>query len=163
MRGFCLAFVIIAIVAAFLLGTYVVYSTLAGEPNEIRIDATVDQQVIAANSPFTITVEVENVDLDTVTLKAVGLDEDLLAGATVVSIDPATRTPQENSYPLVGTWTEYPLARRLLGGDTLTVTITLNATTPGVYSGELSMWVEGDLLGINTSRARRTTLDYEVQ
>ncbi len=163
MRGFCLALAIIAIVAACVVGTVVVYNTLAGAPNEIRISAAVDQRVIAAHTPFTITVEVENVDLDTVTLKAVGLENDLLDGAAVVSIEPAARPAQKRSYPLMGDWTEYPLDRRLLGGDTLTLTIMLTATTPGAYSGKVSLWVEGDLLGISTSRARRATIEFEVQ
>lgn len=144
-------------------GIVAVLLTLVGEPGEIRVSAALDRDTVPPNETFTLTVEVENVDLDPVTLKAVGLDADLLGGATVTSVDAAAGDPAERSYPLLGDWTEYPLDRALRGGDKLAITITLVAATPGVYSGDVSVWVEGDLLGISTSRARRAAVEFDVQ
>lgn len=162
-RGCWLVALVMALFAAGTGGIVAVLLTLVGEPGEIRVSAALDRDTVAASETFTLTVEVENVDLDPVTLKAVGLDADLLDGATVTSVDLATGDPEERSYPLLGDWTEYPLERALRGGDKLTITITLVAATPGVYSGDVSVWVEGDLLGISTSRARRAAVEFDVQ
>lgn len=162
-RGCWFGMLVMALFAVGTGGIVAVLLTLVGEPGEIRISAAFDRDTVAANETFTLTIDIENVDLDPVTLKAVGLDADLLEGATVTSVDAAAGAPEERSYPLLGDWTEYPLDRALRGGDKLTLTIMLVAATPGVYSGDVSVWVEGDLLGIATSRARRAAVEFEIQ
>lgn len=163
MRRFCLGLLLVAALIVCAIAAVLVWITLAGEPNEIRAEATLDRTVVQPNDQFTLTVELENVDLDPVTIKSVGLAEDLLNGARVVDVQPVFRAADARSFPLVGEWTEYPINQRILGGDTLTVTLTLHALTPGVYSGDVSVWIEGDLLGMTTARARRERVEFEVQ
>ncbi len=162
MQGFCLGLFLIAALIVCVVGVILVWNTLAGEPNEIRTNATLDRSIVPVNEPFTLTVELENVALEPVTIKSVGLEDDLLEGARVTDVQPVFRAADVRSFPLVGDWTEYPLDRRLLGGSGMTVMVTLQAVTPGAYSGDVSIWVEGELLGITTARARRETIEFEV-
>lgn len=163
MRRFCLGIFLFAVLIVGAIAAVLAWIILAGEPNEIRAHATFDRAVIPAGDVFTLTVELENVDLDPVVIDAVGLDDELLSGARVVDVQPVYRAADERDFPLLGEWTEYSLNQRLLGGNQMTVTITFEAIVPGAYSGVVSVWIEGDLLGMNTSRARRETVEYRIQ
>ena len=150
--GLCLVLVVAAIIH---LGT---------EPNSIRVGARIDKSTVAAGETFTVEVTVENVDLDSLTITGVGLDQDLLKGAAVQSSDPAYRAVKARDYPVYGTWDEFTFDRDLAGGTTLVLTFTLTATQAGSYSGDVTVWIDSDLLGIvPLARAGRDSVRYEVQ
>jgi hypothetical protein len=137
-------------------------TTVLGEPNEIRVDVQVMPDQPVAAQPFSVAVDIENVDLDPVTITGIGLDENLLDGLTLVSTDPLYRSSEDRSYPLIGNWTEYAFDQRLAGGETITVTLLLEAGTAGLYSGDVTVWIEADFLGLTLSRARRASLEIRV-
>jgi hypothetical protein len=155
--------VVVGALCACIGGVAYFASSLVAETNTIRTDVTLDVETVAVGQTITITAEVENVDLDAITIRAVGLESDLLDGAEVVSIDPSFRATEERSYPVVGDWTEYTLGRRIPGGEKFTITITLQATQPGFYSGDFSVWVDESVLGVDISRARHDKIEFEVQ
>lgn len=155
--------VVLVLLCGCVSGVVYVFSSLVAETNTIRTDVTLAVETLQVGQTFTITVEVKNVDLDTVTIRAVGLDADLMEGVEVLNIEPAFRTTKDRSYPVVGDWTEYTLNRRLLGGEKFTITLTLQAMKQGIYSGDLSVWVEEKLLGVDISRARHDKIEFKVQ
>ncbi len=155
--------VVLALLCGCVVGTVYLVSSLVAETNTIRTEVTLDAETVPVGQTITITVEVENVDLDAVSIRAVGLETDLLEGVEVISIDPPFRATEERSYPVVGDWTEYTLGRRVSGGDIMTITVTLQATQPGLYSGDLSVWVDEKVLGVDISRARHDKIEFEVQ
>jgi hypothetical protein len=137
---------------------------LGTEPGSIHVQATVDKRTVAVGDTFTIEVTVENVDLNSLTITGVGLDEDLLKGAAVQASDPAYRAVKARDYPVYGTWDEFTLDHELAGGRTLILTLTLTATQAGSYSGDVTVWIDSDLLGIvPLARAGRASVHYEVQ
>ncbi len=158
-----IGFIVLGLLCVCVGGVVYFASSLVAETNTIRTEVTLDTETVVVGQTFTITVEVENVDLDAISIRAVGLDADLREGVEVVSIDPPFRATEDRSYPVVGDWTEYTLSRRVPGGETITITITLQASQPGFYSGDLSVWVEEDVLGMDISRARHDKIEFEVQ
>jgi hypothetical protein len=138
--------------------------TLASEPNDIRVQLDTNRRTVAANEEFTIAVNVENVSLDPVTLNGVGLDRSLLDGLSVVRSDPPFRSITERDYPIYGAWSEFSLDQDMAEGTVFTLTLTLTATQPGLYEGDVTVWIENDVLGIvPVSRARRAPLEIQVQ
>lgn len=137
---------------------------LAGEPNDIRVRLDANRRTVAANEEFTIQLNVENVSLDPVTLTGVGLDQSLLDGLEVVRTEPPFRAITERDYPIYGAWSEFSLTQDMPEGGVLTLTLTLRAAQPGLYEGDVTVWIENDILGIvPVSRARRAPLEIEVQ
>jgi len=138
--------------------------TLASEPNDIRVQLDTNRRTVAANEEFTIAVNVENVSLDPVALNGVGLDQSLLDGLSVVRSDPPFRSITERDYPIYGAWSEFSLDQDMAEGTVFTLTLTLTATQPGLYEGDVTVWIENDVLGIvPVSRARRAPLEIQVQ
>jgi hypothetical protein len=142
--------------------TVMLVVTALGEPNEIRVDLEVTPDQPVAAQPFSVVVDIENVDLDPVTIAGIGLDQDLLDGLTLVSTEPSYRSSEDHSYPFLGDWTEYAFDQRLSGGETFTVTLMLQAETAGLYSGDVTVWIETDFLGVTLSRARRAALEIRA-
>lgn len=164
MRACCMGLVVLGAIVACAAAIVLGIATITGAPNEIRIiQAQVDPRQAAVGAPITITLKIENVELDAVTIRAVGLDARLLEGATLVSTQPVYRGADPRRYPVVGEWTEYRLNQRLLGGETLTITLTLTAAAPGVYDGDLTVWVQSNILGVDFVRARRAEIAFTVQ
>lgn len=155
-----------AVVLLFVLCTVVALVallTLLGETNAIRMTLNPARATVATGEVFTLSITIENVDLDEVQITGIGLDESLLDGMTVSATDPVYRSFEQRDIPLYGTWTEYKLDQTLLGGSTLTVTVQLQATEPGAYSGNVSVWIEGEEMGVSITRARRETFELEVR
>lgn len=155
--------VVVGALCACITGVVYFASSLVAETNTIRSTVEVEPPVVNVGDTITITAEVENVDLDAVSIRAVGLETDLLDGVEMVSMEPAFRSTEERSYPVVGDWTEYRISERVRGGDKLLIIITLQATQPGTYSGDLSVWVEEKTFGIDISRARHDKIEFEVR
>lgn len=139
------------------------YTTLTGEPNEIRLELSPAEVTARVDELFTVELEVENVDLDAVPINAVALEQSLLDGVFVAQTDPIYRDVEERSYPVYGDWTEYAIVQTLRGGEKTTITLTLKATTSGTYSGDVMVWVDSDVMGVTVGRARRAPLDVVVQ
>jgi hypothetical protein len=137
--------------------------TLAGQPNAIRTSLDTERVNVAANEQFTVTLTIENVDVDKVTINSIGLDGDLTDGATLVSMSPAYREVKEQDYPVFGKWTQYTLDQTLLGGDKLEVTLTFQAGQAGSYSGYIAAWVQRDFMGVAFEQARRESIKLVVQ
>ena len=151
---FILALIIVALVVAALL-------YMESQTNDIRVQVTAPAQV-AANDTFSIEVVIENVSLNPLTVTGVSIDRSFLEGAEVVSTEPIYKTAGEKSYPVYGSWDEYSFGTDVPAGGRLVLTFTMRAADPGVYSGEIGVWVDTDsLLPIN--RARRETVEVEVQ
>lgn len=139
-----------------------VLRTLAGEPNEIRLEVVAEKTDLAPGEAVTVTITVENVDVDSVLITGVGLDQSLLDGFILATTDPAYRSIKARNYPLYGEWNEYRFNRQLQGGEKLTITLVLTAKDFGEYSGDVSVWVEYELAGWKISRARREKLDFVI-
>jgi hypothetical protein len=137
--------------------------SLAAEPNEIR--AALDPQRVTARAgeTFTVTLTIENVSLEAVRISAIGLDRALSDAVRLEAMEPAFRGARARSYPLLGDWDEYGLDQRIFAGEKLTVSLTLTALQAGNASGDVTVWVQGRLLGLSFERARRMTLDVAVQ
>jgi hypothetical protein len=162
-RGCWWALLVLAVLVICLGGGAAILLTLAGQPNSIRVTVEPGRNVVAVNDQFTVSLTIENVSLDAVTIDGIGLDNHLLDGASVTAMDPLYQSAEARNYPLYGKWTEYTLDQTLLGGEKLTATLTLTALRPGTYSGDLTVWVRSKLLGLPFSQARRATLEFKVQ
>ncbi len=162
-RGCCLGLALLVTLAICVGFAVVLVAALRGAPNEIRTQVQVSQGSVASGDTFTIEISIENVNLDAVTITSVGLDDSLLDGFAVVSTDPPYRSVSKRDYPLLGAWHEYKLDQTLFGGDTLRVALNVQAVKQGSYSGDVTVWVEGNLLGVPFERARRDTLEFVVQ
>jgi hypothetical protein len=157
-RGCALLLVLVLIVVA-LIAAALLY--MESQTNDIRIQVTSPSQV-AANDTFTIEIVIENVSLDPLTVTGVSIDRSFLEGAEVVTTEPTYKTAGERSYPVYGSWDEYSFGTDIPAGGRLVLTFSMRAADPGVYSGEIAVWVDTDsLLPIN--RARRETVEVEVQ
>jgi hypothetical protein len=154
---------VLAVLAICVGGGAAMLLTLAGQPNSIRVKVEPGRDVVAVNDQFTVTLTIENVSLDAVTIDGIGLESHLLDGAAVAVMDPPYQSAEARNYPFYGKWTEYTLDQTLLGGEKLTATLTLTALRPGNYSGDLTVWVRSKLLGMPFSQARRATLAFKVQ
>jgi hypothetical protein len=136
---------------------------LSGEPNEIRTTLEPQEITVAAGETFTVELTIENVDLDSVTITGIGIDQSLLDGMSLEQMDPGYRAVEERNYPVYGHWSEYKLNRAIFDGDKLTLILTFRAKTAGQYSGDVSAWVETKVMGLTASRARRAVLEVKVQ
>lgn len=136
---------------------------LSGEPNEVRTSLDPAEITAAAGETFTVELTIENVDLNTVKVNGIGVDKSLLDGVSVEQMDPGYREVNSRNYPLYGNWTEYTLDRSIFEGEKLTVVITFRAKSAGQYSGDVSVWVESNVAGLNVSRARRAVLNVKIQ
>lgn len=143
-------------------GTAIVLLYLAGEPNSIEVSLNA-APVVAANQTFPVEITIENVSLDDVTISSVGLDEDLIKGVEVLASEPVYRKASTESVLLLGKWRYLTYDTLLRGGDKLVITLTLQATQAGSYSGTVAVWVEGDLAGVSLEQARREKLAFDVQ
>ena len=161
-RGCWPLLLLLTVVAVAAGGAIAVLLTLAGEPNAIRMKIEPARAVVPAGQPFIVTVTIENVDLNAVTVSAIGFEQNLADGVSVTQMDPPYRIAKDRSLLLLGSWREYTLDRRVPGGDTLTITFTLVADQPGTYSGQVTVWVQGKLMGMSIQRARRATLSVEA-
>jgi hypothetical protein len=162
-RGCWWSLILLVILVVCAGGGAAVLLTLAGQPNAIQVKVEPDRDVMAVNDQFTVTLTIENVALDPVTVVGIGLDSRLLDGAAVTAMDPLYQAAEARNYPFYGKWTEYTLDQTLLGGEKLTATLTLTALHPGTYSGDLTVWIKNKLLGVSYSQARRATLAFTVR
>lgn len=151
--------ILLACVAIVAVAAY----TLVSETNEIRVTVHSSADVVPQGQPFTVTVTVENVELDPVRISAIGLSSDLLDGATVTATEPALAEVESRDWYVLGAWDDYTTNQLVLGGDEMVVTFTLTATQPGSYSGDVTVWVEKDLLGARYERPRHERLEFQVQ
>jgi hypothetical protein len=142
---------------------------LGGDPNAIEIleDDFKAPETVALDETFAVEFTVKNVSLDPVTINGVGLDKSLLDGVEVVEIsveDQSVRlSTEDRNYPLYGDWREYELDRDVPDGDTVAITFMFKATKIGIHSGDLTVWIESDFLGMPIARARRKALDFDVR
>jgi hypothetical protein len=155
------AFLLIVVLIIVALGV-IALLYMESQTNDIRIQVTPPGQV-AANGTFSIQITIENVSLDPLTVTGVSIDRSFLDGAEVISTEPTYKTAGERSYPVYGSWDEYSFGTDIPAGGRLVLTFNMRASAdPGVYSGEIGVWVDTDsLLPIN--RARRETVEVEVQ
>jgi len=137
--------------------------TLLSETNEVRVVLHSSADVIPQGQPFTVTVTIENVELDPVRVRAVGLGSRILEGASVTATEPALPEMQSRDWYVLGTWDDYATNKLVLGGDQMDVTFTLAATRPGSYSGNVTVWVENELLGVRYERPRHAKLEFKVE
>ncbi len=165
--GCWILLVVLALLATCVGGIGAVILYLAGEPSEVEVEFAAGQDItLAANAaePATFAFTIENTNVDPITLTAIGLDTELLDGVAVVATTPAFRPPEERSYPLLGgDWMEYKYDRQLGGGSKLDVELQFKGLSPGSYSGDLTIWVESDILGFSITRARHYALDITVE
>lgn len=154
-----LALVIAAVVALLL--------WLGSEPNAIRMRVQADHTRLAVGESMALSVTIENVSLDPVLVRGIGLEADLAEGVTLVQTlvggQPQSMPVDERDYPVLGAWTEYALDREIAPGELLDVTFVLEAVTPGAYVGEITAWIESGPLGLPLLQARRESFDYSVQ
>ncbi len=162
MRMVRLGVLILGVIVVCAVVAGAVLRELADGPDGLMINVTITQAAITTDESFTLTVTVHNIDDKPVTLTRITLDNDLLLGVSVQGSDPPSRRPIERSYPLIGDWVEYPFNREVDSGDSLAITFTLHATTPGDYHGDIGAWIESDLLGMKTTRARFTSLAFSI-
>lgn len=153
---------VLAVLAVAVAGGVGGFSFMTGEPNEIRVELDPANVVVAVNETATLVIEVENVDVNAITLKAVGLEQGLLDGIVVEQSEPMYRSIKERSHPIHGSWTEYALDYRLQGGEKLTLTLTLRAVQAGTLKGDIMVWVDSDVVGVSVARARRAPLEIVV-
>ncbi|MBN1202201.1 MAG: hypothetical protein JXJ20_10130 [Anaerolineae bacterium] len=161
-RGCWLWMIFAAVLVVFGGGTGAFVLNMADEPNEIRVQLSEPGRV-AVNETVALEVTIENVSMDPVTINGVGLEQSLLDGIQVTGTDPAYTGSEDRNSPLSGDWTEYRLDRDLAAGDTLVVTLTLQGTEPGSYSGDVAVWIDSDVFGVSMARARREELSLDVQ
>ncbi|MBN2303639.1 MAG: hypothetical protein JXQ72_04140 [Anaerolineae bacterium] len=162
-RGCCLIWLVLILIGACGGSGVGVLRTLGDEPNAIRVTAAIDRTDLVVGDTFIIELTVENVDVDPVLITGVSLENSLADGVQIMTTDPGYRSVKDRSIPLVNDWTEYRLDRRLGDGDTLVITMTLMAQQVGTYSGDVSVWVEYELLGWKVSRARRANVEVTVR
>lgn len=137
---------------------------IGDEPNAVSLTAVAEPATTSVGNTVRITVTIENLDLDEVTLVGVGLDESLLDGGLVAGADPGFRGVEQRSYPLYGDWSEYRYNRVLQDGETVTIIFTLTAAQRGTFEGDVSAWLEADLLGVfPLDRAVREPVSFTVQ
>lgn len=164
-RGCSMTMLVLLLVLAALVVAALFY--LSGEPNTLAIDVNPQANMITRSESLVVNITVENVGLDPVTITGLGVDADLLDGAvvaeTLINSQPVALAFEEKSYPLYGSWTEYALDWSLAGGATMDITLSLTSDEVGAYSGDISVWVEDDLLGLPLARAAREQLAFEVR
>ncbi len=152
---------VVAVIGAGIVGGV---SILSGEPNEIRTTMLPPEITVAPGESFIIELTIENVDLESVDINGIGVEQSLLDGISVLQIDPGYRSIDERNYPLLGEWTEYKYDQTIFGGETLTVLITFQANKVGEYSGDISTWIDSNIVGgIQASQARRAELQVTIQ
>ncbi len=153
---------LLAVIAVGVAGGVVGYNTWTSDPNEIRLTINLSSPTVVSNETVTLTVEIENVTLDSVSVDAVGLEQSLLNGAVVEQMV-LVIGGQETLQPQ-GNYTHYTLNQTLDGGAKLTIRYTLRATQPGTYEGAAKAWVDSELaLGVTRSKARSESLQIQVQ
>jgi hypothetical protein len=158
-RG-CALLLVLALIVIVLVAAALIY--MQSQTNDIRVQVTAPAQV-AANDEFSVEVLIENVSLEPVTVTGISIDRSFLEGAEVVQTEPTYRTAGESSYPILGSWDEYSFGTEIPAGGRLVLTFMLRAESePGVYSGELGVWVDTDSL-IPINRSRREVVEVEVQ
>ncbi len=141
---------------------FVSYRAYTGETNTVRAEVSVEPATAPLGETLTLTVTVENVSLDTVTVRGISFSDALAAAVSVTETQPITRTAEHK--PLLGgSWTEYTLGQPLAGGNTLEVVFTLQAAAEGTFSGEISVWVEDSLLGVSHARAARVPVTLRIE
>jgi hypothetical protein len=134
-----------------------------GQPNALRTSLASSTNDLTAGESLTVTITVENVDVDSVTIAGIGLGKSLLKGISLESITPNYRAIKKHNYPVYGEWSEYTLDQTLFGGEKLDITLTLKAVQPGTYSGDITVWVESDFYGISMAQAQRENLRVKVR
>ncbi len=143
-------------------GGWLGYGAYTGEANTVRVGVTVEPTSAPMGEAVTLTVSIENVSLDTVTVRGVSFSDDLASVVAVVTTQPITRTAEHT--PLLGQkWTEYTLNQPLAGGNSFEVVFTLQAAATGTYSGEVSVWVEDTFLGLSHAKAQRVPVTLRVE
>lgn len=163
MRGRGILISLVGVVVAAAAGLFY----LSGEPNSIAIQVNPQANLVDRAGSLVVNVSIENVSLDPVVIQGVGLDSDLLDGVTVqevlVDSQPVILNADEKSYPLYGSWTEYELDSELAGGRTMELTFTLSPQEAGAHAGDVTVWIEEDVVGVAVPRAARERLDFEVR
>ena len=143
-------------------GGFFGYRAYTGETNTVRAEVTVEPASAPVGETLMLTVSVENVSLDSATVRGISFSDDLAGAVSVLETQPITRTVEHK--PLLGSaWTEYTLNQPLAGGNTLEVSFTLQAAAEGIYSGEVSVWVEDSLLGLSHARAARVPVTLRIE
>jgi len=160
-RG-CLGLLILLIVLLVCLGVALVVYMFGTQPNTIQVQV-VTPATTASGGPFTIDITIENVSLEPVTVASVGLDENILRGAEVVSSQPSYSSIKQRDYPYYGGWNEFMLDTELAPGETLMVTFNLQPKQVGSFSGDVTVWIEDPTFGLQLNRARREAVTFQVQ
>ena len=157
------------LIALVLLAVFVIVVLfyLSGEPNTVAIKVNSQANVIDRSGTLVVNISIENVGLDPITVQGVGLDADLLDNVVVQEIlidsQPARLSDDDKSYTIYGSWTQYTLDRELAGGRTIELTFALVPLEAGAHAGDVTVWIEEDMLGMSLARAARERLDFEVR
>ncbi len=152
---------LIALVVLVVSG-FVGWRAYTGETNTVRAQVTLEPAAVPLGEALTLTVRVENVSLESATVRGISFSDALAKAVTVQGTQPITR-PVEHK-PLLGSaWTEYTLNQPLAAGNTLEVVFTLQPTAEGVFRGELNVWVEDTFFGLAHARAARVPLTLRVE
>jgi hypothetical protein len=128
----CFAVIILAFGLLVVLGGYFRYMLtqplLAASlslPNDVEQGETI---------PLIVTVE--NPYKETVTLDSIDIDDALLAGFQVISIDPKPETTQHVPLLKQRTWN---YGHKIQPGGSLVVTFQIKAVSPGRFSGDIDV------------------------
>ncbi len=136
---------------------------IGDEPDTLAVTPLFTPNRVKAGEPFTLTVDIHNIDTAGVTIVGVGLGETLLDGASVQAVEPTFRSVKSHSYPYYGDWQEYRVYKYLPADGTLTVTFSLKGLQPGTYTGDVTVWIEGKILGLlKLNRAWREKVTFDV-
>lgn len=158
-RGYVIstALLLLLVVAGVLLIVY-----LGGEPNTLEVEAAVPPAILVSE-PAPLAVTIKNISVDPVTIESIALEDTLMDGLTVVSSDPPYTKAEERNNIIGGNWQQYTLNRTLSPGEEIVVTLMLQGTTPGQYTGDITVWVEDDILGVSLARAKHVEMTALVQ
>lgn len=95
------------------------------------------------NEEFQIVVAVTDTSTQPRQIHSVDLKDTLLAGLTIVKIDPPAN-PAATGVALPG-YTSHQARLPIAAGGTSTITITLKATSPGTFEGDIDVYVDTDM------------------
>lgn len=157
---------VLVVGAGAVLGTV---SYLGGEPASVAFEDVKRPPMIVVGEETQLQFSIENKNVDPITITAISLDTSLLKGVDVVGVEVNGRALSERAGEkrddlMAAERMQYKVEREVPDGELMTVTVMIRGVTPGRYKGDVSVWVESDILGVVPySRAARTGITFTVQ
>lgn len=160
------------LLAVLVVGTGAVLGTvsyLGGEPASVEFEDVQSPNVIVVGEETELQFSVENKNVDPITITAISLDTSLLGGIEVMGVEVngralPDRAGEKQDGPMADERMQYTIDREVPDGSLMTVNVIIRGVTPGRYQGDVSVWVESDILGVVPySRAARTGITLTVQ